>query len=107
MDASAKLFPEVEYCAGPYEAATGADAIVLATAWSQFGSLDFDRLRTLVRRPLILDGRNFLDGEAATNAGFIYVGIGRAIAGPDFEPGNRDVLPHLRPARRRAKTRSA
>ncbi len=107
MDASAKLFPEVEYCAGPYEAATGADAIVLATAWSQFGSLDFDRLRTLVQRPLILDGRNFLDGEAATGAGFIYVGIGRAVAGPDFEPGNRDVLPHLQPARRRARTRSA
>ena len=107
MDASARLLPEVEYCAGPYEAATGADAIVLATAWSQFGSLDFDRLRTLVQRPLILDGRNFLDGEAATNAGFIYVGIGRAVAGPDFEPGNRDVLPRLRPARRRARTGSA
>ena len=107
MDAAAKLFPEVEYCAGPYETATGADAIVLATAWSQFRSLDFDRLRTLVQRPLILDGRNFLDGEAATDAGFIYVGIGRAVTGPDFEPGNRDVLPHLRSARRHAKTRSA
>ncbi len=107
MDEAAKLFPEVEYCAGPYEAAAGADAIVLATAWSQFGSLDFDRLRELVRRPLILDGRNFLAGEAATDAGFIYVGIGRAVSGPDFEPANHDVLPHLQPARRRARTRSA
>ncbi len=107
MDESAKLFPEVEYCAGPYEAATGADAIVLATGWSQFESLDFGRLRTLVRRPLILDGRNFLDGAAATEAGFIYVGIGRAVAGPDFEPASRDVLPHLKPARRGARSRSA
>ncbi len=107
MDESSKLFPEVEYCAGPYEAATGADAIVLATAWSHFESLDFGRLRALVRRPLILDGRNFLDGEAATEAGFIYVGIGRAVAGPDFEPASRDVLPHLKPARRRANSRSA
>jgi hypothetical protein len=59
-----------------------------------------------VRRPLILDGRNFLDGEAAIDAGFIYAGIGRAVSGPDFEPGGGDLLPHLRPTRRRAKARA-
>jgi UDPglucose 6-dehydrogenase len=106
MEETAALFPEVEYCAGPYEAATGADAIVLATAWPHFLSVDFDRLRTLVRRPLILDGRNFLDGEAATAAGFVYAGIGRAVMGPDFETGGGDLLPHLRPGRRRARVRS-
>jgi UDPglucose 6-dehydrogenase len=102
MEETAKLFPEVEYCAGPYEAATGADAIVLATAWEHFRTVDFERLRTLVHRPLILDGRNFLDGDAATGAGFIYAGIGRAVSGPDFEASG-DLLPHLRPARRRAR----
>ena len=106
MEEAARLFPEVEYCAGPYEAATGADAIVLATAWEHFLSVDFGRLRLLVRRPLILDGRNFLDGEAAIDAGFIYAGIGRAVSGPDFEPGGGDLLPHLRPTRRRAKARA-
>jgi UDPglucose 6-dehydrogenase len=106
MDETAKLFPEVEYCAGPYEAATGADAIVLATAWSHFQSLDFDRLRALVRRPLILDGRNALDGVAATDAGFIYVGIGRTVTGPEFEPEIKDLLPHVKRPKPRTKARA-
>jgi UDPglucose 6-dehydrogenase len=105
MDETAKLFPEVEYCAGPYEAATGADAIVLATAWSHFQSLDFAALRALVRRPLILDGRNALDGKAVTDAGFIYVGIGRTVAGQEFEPEAKDLLPHVKRPKPRSRAR--
>jgi UDPglucose 6-dehydrogenase len=104
MDETAKLFPDIDYCAGPYEAATGADAIVLATAWSHFQSLDYRRLRSLVRRPLIIDGRNALDGEAATAAGFVYTGIGRAVSGPEFEIETKALLPNLHRARRRSQT---
>jgi UDPglucose 6-dehydrogenase len=104
MDETAKLFPDVDYCAGPYEAATGADGIVLATAWSHFQSLDFERLRALVRGAVIIDGRNALDGDAATAAGFIYAGIGRAVTGPDFEPETKDLLPNVRRAKRGARS---
>jgi UDPglucose 6-dehydrogenase len=105
MEETSRLFPDVEYCAGPYEAATGADAIVLATAWSHFQSQDFERLRALVKRPLIIDGRNALDGEAATNAGFIYAGIGRAISGQDFEPEMKDLLPKERRGKHGVRSR--
>jgi UDPglucose 6-dehydrogenase len=61
----------------PYQAAEGAEAVVLATAWPQLCRPDWARLRSLVRRPLLLDARNALDGEAARAAGFLYVAMGR------------------------------
>jgi UDPglucose 6-dehydrogenase len=64
-------------CRDPYEAASGADAVVVATEWKEFESLDLTRVKTLMRRPLILDGRNLFDREKVTSMGFEYLGIGR------------------------------
>ena len=72
----------------PYRAAEGAEALVLATAWPELSAVDWGRLRSLVRRPLVLDARNGLDGEAARRAGFVYLAVGRSPAG---EPATAPV----------------
>src|SRR4029079_5930610 len=53
MDACRTLLPEVTFCANSYEAAEGADGVVIATEWNQFRKLQFDLLRRLLRRPLM------------------------------------------------------
>ena len=65
------------FCRDPYEAVTGADAVVVATEWKEFESLDLTRVKTLMRRPLVLDGRNLFDREKMKSMGFEYLGIGR------------------------------
>jgi UDPglucose 6-dehydrogenase len=64
-------------CRDAYEAAAGADAVVVATEWKEFESLDLSRVKTLMRRPLILDGRNLFEREKMNSMGFEYLGIGR------------------------------
>jgi UDPglucose 6-dehydrogenase len=64
-------------CDSALEAARGADALVLATEWSEFRTPDVDKLASVMRGRLILDGRNVMDPEAIRKAGFVYVGIGR------------------------------
>ncbi|MEW6031972.1 MAG: UDP-glucose/GDP-mannose dehydrogenase family protein [Bacillota bacterium] len=65
------------YCADPIEAVRDSDAVVLATEWPEYRSLPWTEVRGLVRNPLVLDGRNFLDPTQLQAAGFRYVGIGR------------------------------
>ena len=60
------------------DAVTGADAAVIVTEWDELKTLASAEVRGAMRRPLILDGRNFLDPEQARAAGFDYEGIGRA-----------------------------
>lgn len=60
-----------------FDALEGADALVIVTEWKEFQSPDFDRMRGLLRQPVIFDGRNTLDIKAARGAGFEYSGIGR------------------------------
>jgi UDPglucose 6-dehydrogenase len=51
--------------------------LVLGTAWSEFRSLDYDRIKRALRRPLIVDTKNILDAVRMRSLGFEYVGIGR------------------------------
>jgi nucleotide sugar dehydrogenase len=69
---------EMRVAADPYEAARGADAVVLATDWREYLALDLVRLRSLARGDLFFDGRNGLDPAAVEEAGWRYRGIGRA-----------------------------
>jgi UDPglucose 6-dehydrogenase len=71
------LIPHLTQCATPLEAVTGADAAVIVTEWAQLKTEDWATLAGAMRRPLLLDGRNFLDPEEARGAGFVYEGIGR------------------------------
>ena len=61
----------------PYDAAEGADAVVLLTEWHQLRQPDYARLRQVVRTPVLFDGRNVWDPAEARRAGFEYTGIGR------------------------------
>ena len=67
----------VQFVADPYAAADGADALVVVTEWLMYRTPDFDRLKAILRRPLILDGRNLYDPARVIAAGFEYHGIGR------------------------------
>jgi UDPglucose 6-dehydrogenase len=67
----------VTLCEDPYEAAAGADAVALCTAWSDYKTLDFSRLASVMCGDLVLDGRNFLDPGSVALAGLRYEGIGR------------------------------
>jgi UDPglucose 6-dehydrogenase len=70
------LFPGVEICEEPLEALSGADAAVLVTEWPEFGRLDLRAVAAAMTRPLLIDGRNFVDPAAAAEAGIEYEGIG-------------------------------
>ncbi len=71
------LDSSVEYAAGPYEAATGADALLILTEWEEFAALDLDRLHKLLRYPIVLDGRNLYDPATMSAHGLSYYSVGR------------------------------
>ena len=67
----------LEFAGNAMRALDGADALVIVTEWKEFRSVDLEAMRTPMRRPLIVDGRNIIDPASARAAGFEYVGIGR------------------------------
>lgn len=75
-----RLFKQVRYVKTPYDALRGADALVLITEWEEFSSLDFKRIKKLMRQPFIVDGRNLYSPEDMIKLGFRYYGIGRALS---------------------------
>jgi UDPglucose 6-dehydrogenase len=76
-DKARTVLPGIGCFADPYEAAEGAEAILVVTEWDEFRAVDWKRLLTLVEHPLVLDGRNMFDPEEITSHGFRYVSIGR------------------------------
>jgi UDPglucose 6-dehydrogenase len=74
--------PQFQYADNAYDAATGADALVVLTDWQEFASLDLARLRSVLRYPVIIDGRNLFDPEVMAEHGFTYLSIGRPAAHP-------------------------
>ena len=70
IDNARKAYPDAKYCSDPYEAADGADAIVIVTEWNEFKFLDFDRLKSIMRSPLLFDGRNMFRPGPHTKQGF-------------------------------------
>jgi UDPglucose 6-dehydrogenase len=79
-----QVFPatpgQVTYCDSAYEAARGAQALLLLTEWEEFRQLDLTRMRDLMEVPVLVDGRNLYDPAAARQAGFEYISIGRGAA---------------------------
>ena len=78
MENARKLIDGIEYATGPYEAAQGADAVVIVTEWNQFRALDLDRLKSTMAAPVLVDLRNIYRPEEVTAHGFTYAGIGRS-----------------------------
>jgi len=75
--AKAHLNDSVRYCDSAYSAAEGMDALVVGTGWPEFRSLDFDRIKHLLKKPIIVDTKNVLDSARMRAMGFEYVGVGR------------------------------
>jgi UDPglucose 6-dehydrogenase len=73
-----RMLQDVDFMAGPYEAVTGADAMLILTEWDQFRALDLDRVKALMRTPVIVDLRNVYRPGEARAKGFAYSSIGRA-----------------------------
>jgi UDPglucose 6-dehydrogenase len=86
---AAELLPAVEMLPSAIDALDGVDAAVLVTEWPEFAELDWAAAAERMARPLIVDGRNFLDAEALRAAGFEYEGIGRAGQG-SLSPATAD-----------------
>ena len=76
MEEARKFFSHCTFCADPYEACTGADALVLLTEWNQYRALDLERLRSLLKTPIFIDLRNVYEPAKMREQGFVYVGVG-------------------------------
>jgi UDPglucose 6-dehydrogenase len=72
------MLKDVDFKADPYDVAEGADALVIITEWDQFRALDLDRIKLLMRRPVLVDLRNIYKPEDMAARGFAYTSVGRA-----------------------------
>jgi UDPglucose 6-dehydrogenase len=77
MSEARKLLPEVTTEADPYACIEGADAMVILTEWDQFRALDLDRVRAILRKPVVVDLRNVYKPADMAARGFTYISIGR------------------------------
>src|SRR5208282_5388445 len=76
MEQAKPQLPDVAYCNSAYQAAEGADAVVIATEWEQFRALDLARLKSVMARPVIVDLRNIYRIDEMKRAAFRYVAVG-------------------------------
>jgi UDPglucose 6-dehydrogenase len=77
MEAAAGLLPPIEYARNAYEAAEGADCLVIVTEWNEFRSLDLRRLKKSMKTPALVDLRNIYKRAEIESQGFAYESIGR------------------------------
>ncbi|MEO7247912.1 MAG: UDP-glucose/GDP-mannose dehydrogenase family protein [Novosphingobium sp.] len=77
MDMARPLMPDVTMTGSAYEAADGADAVVIVTEWDAFRALDLARLKAITKAPVLVDLRNVYDPLTVRGAGFTYVSVGR------------------------------
>jgi UDPglucose 6-dehydrogenase len=77
MENAKKILPQITYCSNPYEAARGADGLVIVTEWREFKLLNLEKIRGLMKSPIIFDGRNIYNPERKRRLGFKYYSIGR------------------------------
>ena len=78
MEEARGLLPGVRFFSNAYEAAAGADALVLMTEWNQFRNLDLERIKAGLRSPVFVDLRNVYEPEKMAQLGFQYTSVGRS-----------------------------
>jgi UDPglucose 6-dehydrogenase len=96
VDEARGLLSGVEFCESMLDAVTDADAAVIVTEWSDLSDLASAEVRSAMRHPLIVDGRNMLDPEAVRAAGFAYEAIGRASSVLEALPETAEPEPELK-----------
>jgi UDPglucose 6-dehydrogenase len=77
MGVAVRASPEIKLAEDPYDLAQGCDAVVVVTDWNEFKHLDMGRIKTLMRQPVIVDGRNIYEPHQMKELGFVYRGVGR------------------------------
>jgi len=87
MQEAGPLLPDVVWCDDAYAAMEGADAAVILTEWNEFRLLDLERVKTLLKRPLMIDLRNIYKPQEMADAGFHYLSVGRPEAGESGSGG--------------------
>ena len=80
MDEAKALLDGVEWCEDAYDAVTGAEALTIVTEWNEFRALDLERVKSLMKSPVMVDLRNIYDPDEMAAAGFRYTCVGRALA---------------------------
>jgi UDPglucose 6-dehydrogenase len=81
MNVARSIMRGITLCKDPYEVAEGSDALAIITEWNEFKQLDMIRIRSLMKQPVIVDGRNIYDPALMTEMGFVYRGFGRGYNG--------------------------
>jgi UDPglucose 6-dehydrogenase len=76
-EAKRRIGHRVKYAESNYEALDGADALVVVTDWNEYRHPDFARMKSLLRRPVVIDGRNLYDPTKMQTLGFNYFSFGR------------------------------
>lgn len=76
MKKTKEILDGVKFCKDPYEACTGSDCLLIVTEWNEFKELDFAKVKKLLKRPLIIDGRNIYEPRSLEKLGFTYIGVG-------------------------------
>jgi len=77
MENAGKLLQNVKLCEDAYGVIENCDAVILATEWNEFKNLDLERMKTIMKQPVIVDGRNLYDPIKMDKLGFTYRGVGR------------------------------
>jgi UDPglucose 6-dehydrogenase len=72
-----KILPEIHYCNNAYETVKHSDCLFIATEWDEFRNVSLSKLKKLMRRPIVVDGRNIFEPDKMKRLGFVYEGIGR------------------------------
>jgi UDPglucose 6-dehydrogenase len=72
-----KILPGLQLVNNVYDLAEDCDALVLLTEWNEFKQVDMSRIRTAMRQPIFIDGRNMYDTKIMAEHNFIYRGVGR------------------------------
>ncbi len=86
MERAADMMPSVTFCATAYDAAKEADALLIVTEWNEFKQLNWEKVRSFMRRPIVVDGRNLYDPQEMADRGFVYWGVGRGVPPLLLEP---------------------
>jgi len=81
MDVAKQVITGLDFCSDPYSVASGSDALVVMTEWNEFKNIDLGKLKSIMRQPIIIDGRNVYDPAKMADLGFHYRGFGRGYNG--------------------------
>jgi UDPglucose 6-dehydrogenase len=77
MEKARGALDNVRFCKDAYDVCKDSDCLLIVTEWDEFKELDFSKIKKLLKRPLVIDGRNIYEPQRMKELGFNYIGIGR------------------------------